>query len=154
IVNPPDAAIDRSPLTRNSRPIMMTAIHAGTRLGLNCTSVTNAAAIKSLSAMGSSRIPIVVIWPRLRARYPSIPSVIDAAMKIAEASNSLAPCSLLKRLEDKIQISRGILKMRISVMELGRFTAAQQFSGRPPEDSLIILHGAGERNKRNIPESG
>jgi len=29
-------------------------------------------------------------------------------------------------LEDKIQISRGMLKMRISEMELGRFTAAQQ----------------------------
>jgi len=36
-------------------------------------------------------------------------------------------------LEDKIQISKGILQMRISVMELGRFTAAQQMfreSGR------------------------
>jgi len=39
--------------------------------------------------------------------------------------------------------------MRISVMELGRFTAAQQmFPGEWPEDSLIILHGGGERNHR------
>ena len=76
--------------------MMITAIQAGTRLGLNCTSVTKAAAIRSLSAMGSSRMPMVVIWPRLRARYPSMPSVMEAAMNIAEASNSLAPCSLLK----------------------------------------------------------
>ena len=75
--------------------MMITAIQAGTRLGLNCTRVTNAAAIRSLSAMGSSRIPMVVICPRLRARYPSMPSVMDAAMKTAEASNSLAPCTLL-----------------------------------------------------------
>jgi len=27
--------MERKPLTRNSRPMMMTAIHAGTRLGLN-----------------------------------------------------------------------------------------------------------------------
>ena len=52
-----------------------------------------------------------------------MPSVIEAAMNIAEASSSLAPCSLLKWLEDRIQISRGILQMRINVMELGRFTA-------------------------------
>src|SRR5579872_6502039 len=67
IVNPSDAAIDRSPLTKNSLPMITTAIHAGTSRGLNCTSVTKAAAINSLSARGSSRIPIVVIWPRRRA---------------------------------------------------------------------------------------
>src|ERR1700728_366603 len=76
-----------------------------------------------------------------------MPSVMEAAMNIAEASSSLAPCSLLKWLEDKIQISRGILQMRINVMELGRFTAAQQLSRRRPERDSIILHAAGERNK-------
>src|SRR5260370_1394248 len=133
MVKPSDAAMERRPLTRNSRPMIITAIQAGTRLGLNCTRVTKAAAIRRLSAMGSSRIPIVVIWPRLRARYPSMPSVMEAAINIAEASNSLAPCSLLKRLEDRIHISRGMLQMRISVMELGRFTAAQRLPERDRE---------------------
>ncbi len=44
--------MERRPLTRNSRPMMMTAIQAGTRLGLNCTSVTKAAAIKKLVGHG------------------------------------------------------------------------------------------------------
>ena len=47
-------------------------------------------------------------------------------MNRAEASNSYSPVWLLKRVLERIQISRGMLKMRISVMELGRFTAAQQ----------------------------
>ena len=68
IVKPSDAAIERRPLTRNSRPMMMTAIHAGTVRGLNYTSVMNAAAISSLSATGSSSMPIVVTCARLRAR--------------------------------------------------------------------------------------
>src|SRR5664279_3874314 len=50
MVNPSEAAMDRNPLTRNSRPMMMTAIHAGTVRGLNCTRVMKAAAISSLSA--------------------------------------------------------------------------------------------------------
>ena len=43
-------------------------------------------------------------------------------MNTAEASNSFSPFTLLKRLLEIIQISRGMLAMRISVMELGRFT--------------------------------
>jgi len=43
-------------------------------------------------------------------------------MKIADASNSRSPLRLLKRELARIHISRGILKIRISVMELGRFT--------------------------------
>jgi len=64
---------------------------------------------------------------------------------MAEASNSLAPCSLLKWLEDKIQISRGMLQMRTSVMELGRFTARL---GRLPEGyrNSIRLSSTVERN--------
>ena len=42
--------------------------------------------------------------------------------------------------------------MRISVMELGRFTAAQQFrSDRSTGDKLIMLHGARERNRSSEP---
>ncbi len=71
-------------------------------------------------------------------------------MNIAEASNSFAPCALLKWFEDRIQISKGMLQMRISVMEFGRFTAAREVSGRAPELKLIMLHGARERNRENV----
>src|SRR5579863_75155 len=145
MVKPSDAAMDRKPLTKNSRPITTTAIHAGTRLGFNWTRVTNAAAIRSLSASGSIRIPMVVICPRLRARYPSMPSVMEAAMKIAEASNSFSPVTLLKRALERIQISRGMLKIRISVMELGRFTLR---GGSGVSVQTIILHARRERNGR------
>src|ERR1700676_4569525 len=60
-----------------------------------------------------------------------IPSVMEAAMKSAEASNSLSPLTLLKRLLARIHISKGMLKIRISVMELGRFTLLGGSGGRP-----------------------
>src|SRR5271169_3907591 len=47
---------------------------------------------------------------------------MEAAMNRAEASNSLSPFTLLKRPLERIHISRGMLKIRMSVMELGRFT--------------------------------
>src|SRR5580700_3052679 len=153
IANPSEAAIERNPLTRNSRPIIITAIHAGTMLGLNCTRVTNAAAIRSLSANGSSKTPMVVICPRLRARYPSMPSVIDAAINRAEASSSFSPPVLSKRLVERIQISSGILQMRVSVMELGRFTGP--LGDRMPgtnartSDTRIILHHEQRKQCRN-----
>ncbi len=43
-------------------------------------------------------------------------------------------------------MKRGMLQIRINVMELGRFTAAREFPEGRPEHSLIILHGEGERN--------
>src|SRR5208337_4341267 len=74
-----------------------------------------------------------------------MPSVMAAAMNNAEASNSFSPLTLLKRGLDRIQISRGMLAMRISVMELGRFTL-RDGSGGQSETRLIMLHGKGERN--------
>jgi hypothetical protein len=71
--------------------------------------------------------------------------VVAAAMNTADASNSFSPFWLLKRLLEIIQISRGMLRMRISVMELGRFTLLGGSRDRP-EDELIILHASGERN--------
>src|ERR1022692_3239817 len=70
---------------------------------------------------------------------------MEAMMKIAEASNSFSPFTLLKRPLERIHISRGMLKMRMSVMELGRFTlrAAPEARQVPV---LIILHGKRERN--------
>src|SRR5882757_7650207 len=47
---------------------------------------------------------------------------MEAAMKMAEASNSFSPVTLLNRPLERTHISRGMLKIRISVMELGRFT--------------------------------
>jgi hypothetical protein len=79
-----------------------------------------------------------------------MPSVQAAAMNTAEASNSFSPFWLLKRLLEIIQISRGMLAMRISVMELGRFTLRNGSRDRP-EVQLIILHGSGERNVTDGP---
>ena len=70
-------------------------------------------------------------------------------MKSPEASHSFSPFALEKRLLERIQISKGMLKMRISVMELGRFTAKSSPSEAFPGLELIILHQGGERNERN-----
>src|SRR5215475_1174771 len=82
----------------------------------------NAAAINSLSASGSSNMPIVVIWPLFRARYPSMPSVMDAAINIADARISCSPLKPANRALERTQMSSGMQQIRISVMELGRFT--------------------------------
>ena len=74
--------------------------------------------------------------------------VIDAAMNRAEASSSFSPVTLEKRLLERIQISRGMLNMRISVMELGRFTAQSGFRRGNRNTCLIILQHWGERNGR------
>src|ERR1035437_3913920 len=72
---------------------------------------------------------------------------MEAAMNSAEASHSFSPLTLLKRVLERIHISRGMLKIRISVMELGRFTLRES-----PVASrnlvLIILLGKMERNGR------
>src|SRR5277367_5578870 len=52
-----------------------------------------------------------------------MPSVIEARMKTADASISRSPVfSPAKRGVHKIQMSSGMAAMRVSVMELGRFT--------------------------------
>src|SRR5579863_4420113 len=70
-----------------------------------------------------------------------MPSVAAAAMNTIDARSSFSPFTLLKRPLEIIQINRGMLRMRISVMELGRFTTRRT--------ELIILHGCGERNARS-----
>src|ERR1700683_302587 len=74
---------------------------------------------------------------------------MEAAMNSAEASNSFSPLTLLKWLLERIHISRGMLKIRISVMELGRFTLRES-----PVASrnlvLIILLGKRERNGSKV----
>ena len=88
IVYPSAAAILRNPVTANSRLMMMITIHPAS--SLISTSETNAAEIKSLSAIGSSSVPTVVTCFHRRARYPSNKSVIAAARKIPNAKKSLA----------------------------------------------------------------
>src|ERR1700728_3667236 len=78
---------------------------------------------------------------------------MEAAMNSAEASNSFSPLTLLKWLLERIHISRGMLKIRISVVELGRFTLRES-----PVASrnlvLIILLGKRERNGSKVTGSG
>ena len=71
-------------------------------------------------------------------------------MNSAEASNSFSPLTLLKWVLERIHISRGMLKIRLSVMELGRFTlrGSPEASRNPV---LIILLGNRERNGRKLP---
>jgi hypothetical protein len=49
-------------------------------------------------------------------------SVIDAAMNRNEAMSSRSPLLELNQLLVSTQISTGMLKMRVNVMEFGRFT--------------------------------
>src|SRR5579863_4240521 len=80
-----------------------------------------------LSASGSSSMPIVVICPRLRARYPSSPSVVDASTKRIDARISCVPLGPVQgKCGDKIHKNNGIMMIRVIVMELGRF----MFAGR------------------------
>ena len=59
MVTPCCAAMERSPETANSRPMMMTTIQA--RATPSSTSEMNAADMRSLSAIGSRRAPSRVI---------------------------------------------------------------------------------------------
>ena len=66
MVTPFCAAMDRSPETANSRPMMMTTIHAFARP--SSTREMNAADISSLSAIGSSNAPSRVVLFIRRAK--------------------------------------------------------------------------------------
>src|SRR6266498_2985785 len=47
---------------------------------------------------------------------------MDAAINRIDASSSFSPFALVKRLVERTQMSNGMLQIRVSVMELGRFT--------------------------------
>ena len=73
--------------------------------------------------MGSSSVPIVVICPRLRAKYPSTPSVIEARTNSTEAAISCSPFDPFHgKCVDRIQSSTGIMTIRLIVIEFGKFT--------------------------------
>src|SRR5579859_4469054 len=126
IVYPSAAAMLRSPEIANSRPTIRITIHPGT--AFTCTSEINAAEMSSLSAMGSSRVPIVVTCPQRRARYPSSRSVAAATRKIASASHSLVTVRpkirTLTFCATSAATSSGTKKMRAMVRALGRFIRA------------------------------
>jgi hypothetical protein len=69
ISTPRPAAMLRKPVTANSRPSTIITIQAGT--APSSTRERNAAAVRSLSASGSRRMPSRVTWLRRRAKYPS-----------------------------------------------------------------------------------
>src|SRR5215469_4250599 len=70
-----------------------------------------------------------------------MPSVIEAPINRAEASSSFWPFSLLRRVVERTQISRGMLKMRTNVMEFGKFTVTSAVERKlRTRRCLIILH--------------
>ena len=83
MMSPWDAAMPRSPVMAISRPMITVATQADTRP--ISTSEMSAAAMSSLSAMGSRSCPRVVTCLRLLAIRPSSQSVRTAARKIAPA---------------------------------------------------------------------
>ena len=78
------AAMARNPVTAISRPMMMTAIQAGTTPVP--TRQMSAETISSLSAIGSRSWPKTVICFFLLAQKPSSVSVNVARMKMANAA--------------------------------------------------------------------
>src|SRR4051794_13204835 len=95
--------------------MMIMATHAGTRS--SDTSVMSAAAISSLSAIGSITLPKLVIDLRERAMYPSRPSVIAAAAKTTAATTD--PFGVAS---SSATTSTGTSRMRNSVRTFGRFS--------------------------------
>ena len=77
------AATMRMPDTMNSRVRMTSATHEGSTP--SSMSASRAAATRILSAKGSMNLPKFVTSPRLRARYPSRPSVAASRMKMPAA---------------------------------------------------------------------
>ncbi len=117
--------IERRPDTANSRPITTTTIHAGAMS--SSTSEMNAAEMSSLSAMGSSSVPSVVISPRRRASQPSRKSVATAVRKISRPTVS-RPSNFVRSTTTR----NGTRKMRVSVRALGRLIfTARQIYGMP-----------------------
>jgi len=95
--------------------------------------------MRSLSASGSSRIPMVRDLSAACGRGSHrCHRSLTQRLKIAEASNSFSPVTLLKRLLERIHISRGMLKMRIKRDGVGQVHNTGWVRGQP-ESSLIML---------------
>ena len=91
ITIPRPDAIERRPETANSRPMTTTTIHAGARP--SSTSEMKAAEISSLSAIGSSSVPSVVISPA-PARQPAVEEVGRDGRQEDQEADRLPPVEL------------------------------------------------------------
>src|ERR1700704_4079187 len=128
----------RRPETRISRARMISA--ASTWMPLSCplfTSITSAAATRSLSAMGSRKRPKREIWGWRRAKWPPNQSVTQAAANRPAESHCAQPCSSQKQ-----ATTRGIAAMRDSVRMLGRLSMCGLFLPAAPE---VVMDFLGER---------
>src|SRR4051794_27027784 len=109
------AAIARITVTANSRAMITIATQAATRS--RETRETSAAAISSLSAIGSISFPKVVTASRERAKYPSRPSV-----RAARAKTPAARASPLGVSPSRAATTTGTARMRRRVRKLGRLS--------------------------------
>src|SRR5438876_7526316 len=71
---------------------------------------------------------------------------MEAAMNSAEASNSFSPLALGNRLLESTQMSTGIMQIRISVMEFGRFTCKDPLRETSRGDTRLSSSGICESN--------
>src|SRR3954452_25344994 len=108
-------AATRRPLTANSRAMITIATQPST--GWSDTSEISAAAISSLSAIGSITLPKVVTLRRRRAIQPSTPSVTAASANTIAAT--VDPCGVAC---SSATTSTGTSRIRTSVRTLGRFS--------------------------------
>jgi len=140
MVKPPEAAMERKPLTQKLAADDDDGDPRRNQARVELERVTKAAAMRSLSAMGSSRMPMVVIWPRLGGEISVNAVVMEAAINMAEGPAPLwRRVHCLKWLEDKIPDQQGMLQMRTSVMGIWQVhRAAREASGRVPELNSII----------------
>src|SRR5882762_8484793 len=152
-MTPTDAATARRPVTASSRPTITTTIQAWI-LSI-ASSETSAAATRSLSAIGSSRVPSVVTWFRRRASMPSAQSVIAERMKMAAAITACTRDDEIKK-----TISSGTATMRVRVRPIGKFTlglrrrdqSAAPLSG-VAHDLVNAGHVAGHQRGRVEPKA-
>src|SRR2546426_4608000 len=141
-MTPTDAATARRPVTASSRPTITTTIHASI-LSI-ARSDTSAAATRSLSAIGSSKVPSVVTWLRRRASIPSAQSVMAARMKIAAA---ISACT--RDDEIKNTMSSGTATMRVSVRPIGKFTVVLRRRNESAWSLSVVAHDL--VNVRDVP---
>ena len=123
MVKPSEAAMERKPLTRNSRPMMTTAIHAGTSRGIELHQGDE----------GGGDQQFVGQWVEKHAHGGDLAALAGeiAINAVGDGGGDeqrsrqnffFAVHTGRNDSVDSTQISTGMLRMRMSVMELGRFT--------------------------------
>src|SRR5579875_917777 len=122
----------RSSVTPSSRPSIRVVTHHGR--SPSADSAISAAPINALSAIGSASLPNSGMRPRLRARSPSMRSVIDATAKIAAAiprhTSSCPPCANIASRKTGTRTSRN------TVSAFATFHAETALGGSPIGSSV------------------